>query len=148
MVFSVAFSPDSKRVATASRDGTLKVWEARAGRLLTTIQGTGSGSFWDAVFSPDGKLLATAGDDTTARLWDASTGKEVLTLSGATRAVQGVAFSPDGTRLAAASADGNVRVYILPIDQLMRIARSRLTRGWALSECLEFLHTRQCPPSP
>jgi WD40 repeat protein len=148
LVFSITFSPDGSRVATASRDGTTKVWDGRTGRLVRTIRGTGSGSLWGAVFSPDGKLLATAGDDTTARLWDASTGKELLTLTGATRAVQAVAFSPDGTRLAAASADGNVRVYVLPLDELMAVARSRLTRSWTPIECKEFLNANRCPAPP
>jgi hypothetical protein len=51
----------------------------------------------------------------------------------------GVAFNADGTHLATNSDDA-VRVYVLPIDELMALARSRLTRGWTQDECTEFLH--------
>ena len=144
----VAFSPDGTRVVTTSFDGTAKLWDGHSGKLLSTIRGTSSGTLWDVAFSPDGKTLATAGDDTKVELWDAASGKQLLTLTGATRAVQNVAFSPDGTRLAAASADGSVRVYILPLNALMNVARSRLTRSWTAAECRQFFNTSHCPPRP
>jgi len=58
-----------------------------------------------------------------------------------------VAFSPDGTRLATTGSDGTFRVYVLPIDQLVRIARQRLTRGLTPAECQQYLHVSTCPPS-
>jgi hypothetical protein len=54
-----------------------------------------------------------------------------------------VDFSPDGTRLATASGDGTVRVYVLPVDELMAPARSRLTRGWTREECARYLRGGQ-----
>ena len=84
------FSPDGTRIATASADGTAKIWDATTGKELLSVQGSlmvqvQNGFVWYATFSPDGKLLATAGGDGIARIWDATTGEELLTLSGHTR---------------------------------------------------------------
>ncbi len=56
-----------------------------------------------------------------------------------------LAFSPDGTRLAYTAADGTVRVLALDIDDLIQLARSRLTRSWSPDECRTYLHVESCP---
>ena len=96
------FSPDGARVATASWDGTAKVWDASTGKELFTLRGH-KGCVGGVAFSPDGRYLATASDDNTAKVWDGKTGKELLTLRGHAGYVPSVAFSPDGKRLATAS---------------------------------------------
>jgi len=78
-VDGVAFSPDGKRLATASGDETAKVWDAQRGKQLLTLRGH-SGFVSGVAFSPDGKRLATTGRDGTAKVWDAESGKELLTL--------------------------------------------------------------------
>jgi len=64
----VAFSPDSKRLATTGRDKTVKVWDAASGQQLLTLRGH-SDAVEGVVFSPDGKRLATASHDQTAKVW-------------------------------------------------------------------------------
>ena len=110
-VASVAFSPDGKRIATASADGTAKIWDAVTGKELLTIKASTKGWVGGIAYSPNGKLLATAEDDKTARIWDATTGKELMTLNGHTDILTDVAFSPDGTHLATASWDGTAKVW-------------------------------------
>ena len=58
-VYSVAWSPDGKRLASASWDKTVQVWEASSGTLLLTYKGHSDGVF-SVAWSPDGKRLASA----------------------------------------------------------------------------------------
>ena len=109
-VNGVTFSLDGRRIASASSDSTVKVWEASSGKEMLTLAG-----HFQAVnrvtFSPDGRRIASASDDQHVKVWDAGSGQETLMLIGHTDAVTGVAFSPDGRRIASASWDHTVKVW-------------------------------------
>ncbi|KAJ1447773.1 WD40-repeat-containing domain protein [Pelagophyceae sp. CCMP2097] len=109
-VMSCAFSPDGKRLVTASHDTTARLWDAETGALLTTLR-EHTGSVFCCAFSPDGKRIVTASRDKTARLWDAETGALVATLEGHTSYVYSCAFSPDGKRIVTASGDKTARLW-------------------------------------
>jgi WD40 repeat protein len=109
-VNSVAYSPTAMRLATASDDGTVRIWDTVSGQTVLTWTAHSS-PIRSIAFNQDGTRLATASDDHTAKLWDAGTGQQMVILVGHTGAVNGVAFSPDGTRLATASGDTTARVW-------------------------------------
>jgi len=109
-VFSVAFSPDGRRIVTGSLDKTAKVWEAASGRELLTLKGHGH-VVSSVAFSPDGQRLVTGSWDTTAKVWEAASGRELLTLTGHRGPVWSVAFSPDSQRLVTGSWDQTARVW-------------------------------------
>jgi WD40 repeat protein len=107
---SLAYSPDGRRLASASWDNTLKVWDTADGRLVCKMQGH-SRAVMAVAFSPDGRRLASGGEDRSVKLWDAESGWETLSLAGHEDGITAVAFSPDGRRLASASVDGTVKVW-------------------------------------
>lgn len=109
-VAGVAFSPDGARLATASADKTVKLWDAATGRELATLKGH-TDYVSAVVWSPDGKSLATASFDHTAKLWDAATGEARHTLTGHKGVVMTVAVSPDGKTVATGGIDASVRLW-------------------------------------
>ncbi|KAJ1456270.1 WD40-repeat-containing domain protein [Pelagophyceae sp. CCMP2097] len=107
-----AFSPDGKRLVTASDDGTARLWDAETGALQATLEGhTGGVDSCACAFSPSGERIVTASYDETAQLWDAKTGAMQATLEGHTSGVAGCAFSSDGTRVVTASYDKTARLW-------------------------------------
>ncbi|MCI0464316.1 MAG: serine/threonine protein kinase, partial [Gemmataceae bacterium] len=101
-VACVAFSPDGQRLASASHDNTVKIWDSSTGKVLLTFEAH-SDAVYGVAFSPDGRHVASASWDGTARVWDAGTGTEQFRLHGHDEAVQRVAYSPDGRLLATLS---------------------------------------------
>ena len=78
-VLAVMFSPDSRLLASASRDKTVKVWDPFRRRVLHTLKGHRDHVQY-IVFSPDGRLLASGSKDRTIKLWDVEAGVELRTL--------------------------------------------------------------------
>jgi WD40 repeat protein len=104
------FSPDGTRLATASDDNTVCLWDTASGQLLHILSGH-ERPVVKVAFNLDGTRLATASSDNTARLWDTASGQLLYTLSGHQGSVVKVAFNPDGTRLATASRDNTARLW-------------------------------------
>ena len=109
-VYGVAFSPDGKRLASASQGQAVILWDVESRKPLATLEGH-KGAVYGVAFSPDGKRLASASQDQTVILWDVDSHKPLATLEGHKDAVYGVAFSPDGKRLASASQDQTVILW-------------------------------------
>ena len=109
-VLAAALSADGTWVATASRDGTARVWRADGTGEPRVLAGHG-GEVVAVAFSPEGRRVVTASRDGTARVWwvEGSAGPEVL--AGHLSEVVAAAFSPDGERVVTASRDGTARVW-------------------------------------
>ncbi|HEY8051716.1 MAG TPA: protein kinase [Steroidobacteraceae bacterium] len=110
VVWRAAFSPDGRRVVTASWDKTARVWDATTGAELTRLVGH-TGRLNCAAFSPDGRRVVTGAFDNSARVWDADSGRQLMILNGHAHQVMGVSFSPDGRLIVTASVDKTARIW-------------------------------------
>ncbi len=107
--WQLAFSPNGRTIASASKDGTARLWNVADGRELATLP-HGEWVNW-VTFSPDGVRLATADDDKLVRLWNPSTGEKVATLTGHSAVAECATFSPDGRLLASGSKTGEIKLW-------------------------------------
>jgi WD40 repeat protein len=115
-VWSAAFAPGGKVLATGGTDGAVRLWDLTdpavprpLGQPLQGQRGVTS-----VAFAPGGKVLATGGEDRTVRLWDVADPaqpRQLARLKGQTDRVISVAFAPNGNTLAAASYDQTVRLW-------------------------------------
>jgi WD40 repeat protein len=96
----VAFSPDSKQLASAEDDGSVIIWDTETGKPIKTLKGSDE-AVWCVAFSPDGKSVASGGWETgVVRIWDVGSGREVLKLNGVRGIAWSLAFSGDGKTVA------------------------------------------------
>ncbi|MGW7056642.1 nSTAND1 domain-containing NTPase [Streptomyces sp. NPDC054887] len=132
-VNSVAFSPDDALLASASSDGTVRLWGgAGHRRAVDTLTGHG-GPVLSVAFSPDGRLIASAGADGTVRLWRTADRQPAGALLGHGGAVRSVAFGPDGRTLVSGGADRTVRVWDVPARRVRSTLRGHRDTVYAVA---------------
>ena len=110
VVATVAWSPDGKRIASGSTDGTVQVWDASNGGNAYAYHGHAS-SVNAVAWSPDGHRIASGSTDQTVQVWDASNGGNAYTYHGHAGFVNAVAWSPDGKSIVSGSSDRTVQVW-------------------------------------
>lgn len=109
-LLSARFSPDGKRILTASADKTAMLWDLAAGNLIIVLDGH-KDKLASAEFSPDGKKIVTASYDNMVKLWDAGTGALLFTFEGHKDVVFSARFSSDNRKIISASADGTAKLW-------------------------------------
>jgi WD40 repeat protein len=142
-VAGLAWSPDGKTLASAGRNGSVRLWQVPGGAELRNLPGRGGADRLSpglVAFSPDGRLLATAGgeyvplwnpvtgkraSDPTGpedgvQLWDAATGKRVRRLGAPDVLSHSIAFAPDGKTLAAGGCGRFVRLFAVDTGREVR----------------------------
>ena len=118
-VTAVAWSPDSKYIASGSLDKKVHIWDAATGKLLLTYRGHRA-QVYTVAWSPDGQHIASAGNDGVVHIWAAATGKQAFTYPNHPYQVHTVAWSPDGKRVASGGLDRTIHVWeVTPGDKVL-----------------------------
>lgn len=117
-ILTARFSPDATQVVTTHYNKTARLWDARTGKLMRSLEGH-DGIVYGAEFSRDGRRVVTAGGDSTARIWDPADGRLLRTLTSPAGTLQCAAFSPDGRWVAAGAVTGDVSVWEVATGQLV-----------------------------
>ena len=108
---ALAFSPDGKRMAAGSTDGSVTLWDTADNKKFRAIFKPSTKAIAALAFSPDGKSIALGGLDRVVHLIDATSGEARLTLRGPRKPITGLSFAPDGRTIASA-ADGEPTLFV------------------------------------
>jgi len=108
-VYSVVWSPDGTRVASAGNDTAIRIWDVASGETLHTL--SHGSAVYTVAWSPDGSRVASGGNDAIVRIWDVTTGQVLYNLQSHLVSVNAVVWSPDGRFIASASDDQSVLVW-------------------------------------
>jgi hypothetical protein len=102
-------SPDGSTLLASGSSDVVRLWDARTGKVIGTIQH--KGLIWAVAFSPDGSRILTAGADTTARLWNAQTLAPIGTPMRHQDEIHCAVFSPDGRLVLTGSQDSTAQLW-------------------------------------
>ncbi|OUL19378.1 hypothetical protein BV378_33555 [Nostoc sp. RF31YmG] len=131
-IFSVAFSPNGKIIATGDANGEIRLWQIEDGQQILICKGH-TGFVRSVAFSPDGQTLASGSVDQTVKLWTVKDGKCIQTLQGHSDRVESIAYSPDGQLLVSGSRDQTLRLWSVNTGQCLKVLQGHTNEIWSVA---------------
>lgn len=110
LINEVLFSPDTRIIASASFDKSVKLWDGKTGKYLASLRGHVS-AVYQIAWSADSRLLVSGSSDSTLKVWDTKTRKLAVDLPGHADEVYAVDWSPDGQRVVSGGKDKCLRIW-------------------------------------
>ncbi|WP_181016053.1 serine/threonine-protein kinase [Pseudanabaena sp. BC1403] len=130
---SVALSPDGKIIASASDDGTVKLWELEGDNTTPIKEIKDQGGWVRAVVFLSDRQIITAGQDKNIKIIDIASGKVVKTLSGHTNLINNLAIAPASDLLVSGSYDNTVNLWQISTGKLLRSLTGHTDKIWGLA---------------
>src|SRR5687767_1928189 len=124
----LAFSPDSRMLATSGVDSVVKLWSVADGKLVRAL--VHPAGVTSVAFSHDGQWLVSGSYDSMVRVWRVADGSLMRALKGHARAVWSVDVSADGQRIASSGEDNTVRLWRLSDGGALRVLRGHALNVW------------------
>jgi WD40 repeat protein len=124
----VAFSPDSRIIASAGVDSVVRLWNVSDKKLIATLRHPIGVTA--IVFTPDGKSIVTGAYDAMVRIWNLDTRSVVRTLRGHTGTVWSLDVSSDGQLIASAGEDKTAKIWRVADGALLRTLTGHTLNIW------------------
>jgi WD40 repeat protein len=131
-VFTVAYSPDGKYMATGHGDGVISLWDVATGQEILNCVGH-TGRVYALTFNATSDMLASGSDDRSVRLWLVRNGDCVKNLLGHDGAIGTVAFHPSGDMLASGSEDNGMRIWDTASGACLKIIEGHTNHVWSVA---------------
>ena len=122
----LAFHPDGSRLALATTDGAVMIWDSANGKELLR-RDLHQQAVWALSFRPDGKAVASAGADGTLKIWDSTTGAVLHSIRAHEQEIQSVVFHPHKPIVASASSDNTVKLWSTTTGKEIQTLRGHKT---------------------
>lgn len=119
-VYTVAWSPDARAIASSGQANIVNVWDPNTGNGSVSYTGHTS-PVYSVAWSPDGSRIASGSSDNTVQVWSASSGSQQFSYTQHTQRVWAVSWSPNGSYIASASWDGTVQVWDANSGQTLQV---------------------------
>uniref|UniRef100_A0A8C5N1R5 Notchless protein homolog 1 n=1 Tax=Leptobrachium leishanense TaxID=445787 RepID=A0A8C5N1R5_9ANUR len=110
LINEVLFSPDTRIIASASFDKSIKLWDGKTGKYISSLRGH-VGAVYQISWSADSRLLVSGSSDSTLKVWDTKTKKLSVDLPGHADEIYAVDWSTDGQRVASGGKDKCLRIW-------------------------------------